>query len=246
MLRIYISYAPADKAYLDTLLKWVKPLQEKYFLQVWHNPAPVPGATVPYYWDAMLDNLEQAHIYLFLTSPHALGTAYIAREEVPRAKARHTEYGDHFVRIFQVPITLAQKQAPLTAFDPIGGPKPLADWKTDDIGYRLLTQQLEEVVRALRRNWQEEHYRLGLPLEAFARPDLPPLSDATLKPIPGWAGLVLLFMIFYMVTSWYLSGCAPRMYHHYVPESLPYQSLPEQYFRENPVVPPKEVPRRPE
>jgi len=246
MLRIYISYAPADKAYLDTLLKWIRPLQEKHLLWVWHNPPPLPGAAMPYHWDAMLDNLEQAHIYLFLTSPHALGTAYIAQEEVPRAKARHTEYGDHFVRIFQVPVATAKTPSPLTAFDPIGGSKTLSDWKTDDIGYRLLTQKLEEVVRELRRNWLEEHYRLGLPIEAFTRPELPPPGGPTLKPIPGWAGLVLLLMIFYMVTSWYLSGCAPRMYHHYVPESLPYQSLPEQYFRDNPVEAPKEVPERPE
>ncbi len=42
MLRLYISCAPADKPYLDTLLKWLGPLKEKYFLRIWHNPAPCP------------------------------------------------------------------------------------------------------------------------------------------------------------------------------------------------------------
>jgi hypothetical protein len=55
MLRVYISYAPADKPYLDTLLKWLKPLQEKYFLRIWHNPFPAPGALAPYQWDDMLE-----------------------------------------------------------------------------------------------------------------------------------------------------------------------------------------------
>lgn len=246
MLRLYLSCAPADRPYLDTLLRWVRPLQEKYFLRVWHPPVQISGTNMPYHWDSMLENLEQAHLYLFLTSPNALSAGHLERDELPRAMARQAAEGGRLVRIYQVPIAPLKAASPLTALTPVGGPRPLADWKTDDMGYRLLTRQLEQIILDLRRNWLEEHYRLGLPVEAFTRPELPPPAGPVLKPIPGWAGLVLLFIIFYMVTSWYLSGCAPRMYHHYVPESLPYQALPERYFRENPVEPPQEVPERPE
>ncbi len=248
MLRLYISYAPADKPYLDTLLKWLKPLQEKYFLHIWHNPMPLPGAKMLYQWDSMLDNLEQAHIYLFLTSPKSLSTGYIDQEELPRAVARQKEFGDKYVRIF--PILAApshwKKHPVLASFNPVGGLKTLSEWKPDDAGYRELVGQLESIVQELRRNWMEEHHRIGLPLDEFLRPERLAPGAPTLKPIPGWAGLVLLFSIFYMVTSWYLSGCAPRMYHMYAPESLPYQPLPERYPRENPVQPPEEVPPRTE
>ncbi len=243
MLRVYISCAPADKPYLDTLLKWLRPLQEKYFLRIWHNPAPRPGYKELYQWDAMLENLEQAHIYLFLASKNSLGTDYIEREEVSRAVARHTELGEKYVRI--LPVILApsnwNKSSGLSRFKPIGGVKTLLDWKSDPMGYQLVIAELQRTVEELRRNWMEEYHRTGLPMDEFFHPMRLAPAEPALKPIPGWAGVVFLFVIFYMVTSWYLSGCAPRMYHMYVPKSLPYQSLPEQYFRENPVAPPQEV-----
>ncbi len=196
----------------------------------------------------MLSNLEEAHIYLFLTSDQSLKAGYIQQEEVPRARAQYAEHGDRYVRIFPILVSPSkwEKHSGLAGFKPLGGSKTLAEWKTDESGYQLLVHRLEDVVQELRRNWMEEYHRIGLPIEAFSHPELPPPAAATLKPIPGWAGLVLLLVIFYMVTSWYLSGCAPRMYHLYAPESLPYQPLPERYFRENPVQPPEEVPPRPE
>jgi len=243
MLRVYISCAQADRPYLDNLLQWLKPLEEKYFLQIWHNPAPLPGARELYQWDDMLNNLEQAHIYLFLTSKNSLGTDFIEREEVSRALSRHAELGDKYVQI--LPILVApsnwEKTSGLARFKSIGGARTLAEWKQDPGGYQLVLRQIQRTVEELRRNWMEEHHRLGLPLDDFFHPGLLATAPPTLKPIPGWAGAVFLFVIFYMVTSWYLSGCAPRMYHMYVPESLPYQSLPEQYFRDNPVEPPKDV-----
>ncbi|MFN0013069.1 MAG: toll/interleukin-1 receptor domain-containing protein [Saprospiraceae bacterium] len=248
MLRIYISYAPADSPYLATLLQWLRPLQEKYFLEVWHHPKPLQGSPELYYREAMLNNLEQAHIYLFLTSNNSLKTAHIAQEELPRAIARHAAHGDKYVRLLPVVLSpTGGKNLPvLAAFKPIGGGKPLSDWKTDDAGYRLIASDLQHVIEELRRNWMEEYHRLDMPLDDFAQYRLPPPPPPTLQPIPGWAGALMLLIIFYMVTSWYLSGCAPRMYHMYVPKSMPYQSLPEQYFRENPVNPPEEVPKRPE
>jgi hypothetical protein len=243
MLRVYISCAQADRPYLDRLLQWLRPLEQKYFLQTWHHSAPLSGTQEVYQWDDMLDNLQQAHIYLFLTSKNSLGTDYIEREEVSRAVARHTELGEKYVRVLPIQVSPSNwsKASGLSRFKPVGGAKTLLDWKSDPMGFQLIIAELQRHVEELRRNWMEEYYRTGLPMDDFFHPMRLPTGPPVLKPIPGWAGAVFLFVIFYMVTSWYLSGCAPRMYHWYVPESLPYQSLPEQFFRDNPVEPPKDV-----
>lgn len=164
MLRIYISYAPADRAYLNTLLKWLQPLKEKYFLRIWHNPVPRPGALLPYQWDAMLDNLEESHVYLFLTSYHSLSAAYIEQEEIPRAVERHVKFGDDLIRVYPVLLSPSQwkKHSGLASYTPLGPPQTLAGLKPDENGYLALVEQLEEIVIALRRNWMEEHRRLGL------------------------------------------------------------------------------------
>ncbi len=248
MLRIYISYAPADKAYLNTLLKWLKPLSEKYNLRIWHNPLPRPGSKFPYQWDAMLDQLAEAHIYLFLISYHSLSMSYIQQEEVPRAVARHIDLGEKYVRIFPVLLSPShwKQHSGLAGFKPLGGPRTLAELKPEENGYLMLVTQLNLVVEDLRRNWMEEYRRIGLPVEEFTRPALPPPPPPGLKPIPGWVSVALLFALFYLVTSWYFSGCAPRMYYLYTPESLPYQPTPYQYIRENPVQAPVDVPLRPD
>lgn len=246
MLRIYISYAPADKPYLDKLLKWLKPLQEQYFLRIWYN-TPVPGSRLPYRWDDMLDHLEAAHIYLFLTSYHSLSTAYIDQEEIPRAVARYIELGDAFVRIFPVPVSPShwKKHSRLSGYKVLGGPKSLTEIKPEENGYLEVVEQLRQVVESLRRNWLEESYRTGQPIEDFSRPELPPPTAPAFKPLPGWTGVLLILVLLYLVTSWYLNGCAPRMYYMYAPKEMPYQPLPDQYLRNNPLQPPVDVPLRP-
>ena len=246
MLRIYISYAPADKPYLDKLLKWLKPLQERYFLRIWYN-TPAPGSGMPYRWDDMIDQLEQAHIYLFLTSYQSLSMAYIDQEEITRAIARYTELGPEFVRIY--PVVLApshwEKYSRLSGFPVLGGSKPLTEISPEESGYLIIVEKLRQEIEALRRNHLEESYRAGLPVDEFFRPELPPPRAPAFRPIPGWAGAVMLLAIFYVVTSWYLNGCAPRMYYLYSPKALPYQPLPDAYLRDNPVQLPQDVPLRP-
>ncbi len=244
MLRIYISYAPADRPYLDTLLKWLQPLKEKYFLRIWHNPIPLPGAVLPYQWDAMLDNLEASHLYLFLTSYHSLSTAHIEQEEIPRAVERHVKFGDELIRVYPVLLSPSQwkKHSGLASYTPLEPQQTLAGLKPDENGYLALVEQLEEIVITLRRNWMEEHRRLGLPLDEFSKPATPSAEAQGLKPIPGWVSVALLFVILYLVTGWYFEGCAPRMYFMYTPESMPYQPPPERYLRENPVREPVDVP----
>lgn len=247
MLRIYLSHALADRPVLEKLLRWLQPLGDQYALDIFYN-TPAYAVQLPYHWDEMLDQLETAHIYLFLVSPHALKTSYIEQEEVPRALERFAAQGKAYVRILPVLLSPSawDKQSKLAAFEPLGGKKQiLSQSDPEEQGYQVLIGALRQVITELQRNWLEEQHRQG-PLEPDTyRPGLPEPQAPEFTPIPGWASVVLMLAIFYMVTSWYFKGCAPRMYHHYVPKEMPYQPDPERYLRDYPLHPPQDVPLRP-
>lgn len=262
MLRLYISYAPADQPYLDELLKWLKPLEEKYFLRIYypdlknatrfqyykfHIRGPV--MVYPHHWEDTLDQLSKAHVYLFLMSYHTLSTPYIEQEEIPRAVERYGQLGDKFVRVYPVLVSpsLWETQSRISGFKALGDPqKTLEDIKPPEEGYRQIMEQLDKVFEELRRNWVEEQHRLGLPIDDFLTPELPKPPEPAYQPIPGWAGALMVLIILYLVTSWYFTACAPRMYYLYTPKDLPYQPMPERFWRPNPLRAPVDVPLRPE
>ncbi len=246
MLRVYLSYSPADKAYLETLRRWLRPLEQKYHLRVWHIPLPERGEESPYYWDDMLDELEQAHLYLFLTSPNSQKAVHIQTEELPRAHKRQMALGKELVQLYQIVLPGASDREGLRHLPSLGMAKQIDDWKSDLIGYAFLTKEIEAVICELERNWIEEQHRTGI------APVLSPLgkakaAPATLKPIPGWLGASFLLAIFYMISSLYFKECAPRRYHGIPPNvNLP-SNLPERpYMRETPPMLPQCVPPRPE
>ncbi len=246
MLRVYLSYAPADKDYLQTLLRWLRPLEQKYQLHVWHLPLAQPAEGKPYFWDAMLNELERAHLFLFLTSKNSLEATHIQKEEIPRAFKRQAALGSHLVQLYRIPLPGANGNTALDQIPTLGKVKQIDDWKNDLVGYEFLIKDLEASISELKRSWIEEQHRTGIALTLPAdRPAPPP--KARLKPIPGWLSLSFLFAIFYMITSLYFRECAPRRYHGLSPETtVPYLPSPEHYTRENPVTPPQAVPPRPE
>ncbi|MCC6460495.1 MAG: toll/interleukin-1 receptor domain-containing protein [Saprospiraceae bacterium] len=247
MLRIYISHALADRPVLEKLLRWLKPLEEQYGLDVFYN-TPAYAVRLPYHWDDMLDHLETAHIYLFLISYQSLSSSYIEQEEVPRAVERFIAQGDAYVRILPVLVTPSHwdKQSRLAGFKPLGDKKlALSEVDPEEQGYLSLIEQLRQVIIELQRNWLEEQHRQGQLEANNSRQDLYEAEAPEFTPIPGWASVVLVLVIFYMVTSWYFKGCAPRMYHNYVPKEMPYQPEPDRYLRDHPLRSPEDVPLRP-
>ncbi|MCS7035892.1 MAG: TIR domain-containing protein [Saprospiraceae bacterium] len=246
MLRVYISYDPADKDYLQTLLRWLRPLEQKYQLHVWHIPPALPTGEQPYYWDDMLNELEQAHLYLFLTSPNSQKSQHVQKEEIPRALKRQAKLGEHLVQLYRIPLPGANGGATLMRMRALGMAKQIDDWKSDLVGYEFLTKDLEKTICELERTWLEEKHRTGLvPASHFEA--AAPTARGKLKPIPGWLSLSFALAIFYMVTSLYFRECAPRRYQG-LPEdaTVPYVPPPRPYSRENPITPPQPEPPRPE
>ncbi len=234
MLRAYLSYTPADKEYLKALVRWLRPLEQKYALHVWHAPLPPPGTTAVYPWEEATFQLEQAHLYLFLTSTKSIRVEHIQKEEIPRALKRQTELGKALVRLYRIPLYGSESTKALDRIPILGAAYRIDDWKNDRLGYEFLTKAIEEEVRQLLREWQEEAFRTQKSLMASSDVSGPAVPQR-LRPIPGWLSAAFLFAILYIVTSIYFEQCAPRRYDGLPPNvSVPFSPSPEEYRRENP------------
>lgn len=266
MLNIYISHAPGDAKYLATLLEWLKPLEERYFLRIWYNQGQRRGADLPLPWNLLLfwytppgssapfrpdppPELEQGHIYLFLTSHHALATPHIDQVEIPAAAARYHEYGPEYVRIFPILVSPShwKTYSRLAHFTSLGPKRTLEEMTPKEEGYREIVQQLQPIIETLRRNWMEKYQRDGLALQEFSQPApaLPP--GQAVAPLPGWMGWALLALLLYSVMNWYASSCSPRMYHgDYKPLLPPEERPPQEFPRDQRVRPPAPVQLPPE
>lgn len=263
LLNIYISHAPADRRYVLQLVEWLKPMQEKYFFRIWYDH-PEPPPVVPFPWNVLffwysphrhrlpyhrdlLQEAEQAHIYLFFVSQKSIHTHWIEQEEVPRAVERYQQHGRNYVRIFPVLLSASQwkQESRLAAFPTLGPPgRTINQVQPSEDAWLSLIEQLRPVIVELRQNLMEEHKRLGLPLASFNSPP-PPWSDTPKQviPLPNWIGWVIMAVIFWSLFNWFSNQCTPQ-YKPYWPKRNPPQ---EEFRRENPVLPTprEELPLRP-
>ncbi|MCS6928252.1 MAG: toll/interleukin-1 receptor domain-containing protein [Saprospiraceae bacterium] len=247
MLRVYLSYDQADKEYLQSLLRWLRPLEQKYGLHIWHPPLEKTKESQLPVSSEMLNALEMAHLYLFLASPNSAKSERVQKEEIPRALKRRAEVGAELIRLFRIPLPGSSTgSAAFNLIPALENANRIEDWKNDALAYEFLTKDLERNIAELKRLWMEEEHRTNLLLGSLH--ELKPLAqETTLKPIPGWLSLSFLLAILYMVTSVYFSECAPRRYHGYpTKEFVPYVPAQQPYQRENPIRPPQPVPLRPE
>jgi hypothetical protein len=254
LINFYISYAPQDKAYLDAFLAKIRPMQEKYALRIWYNhPEPVPEipfpwkilffwykpnpSNLPYHRDLHLE-AEQAHIYLFFTSQHTLSIPWIEAEELRRATARYQDLGNRYIRIFPVLLSSSQWNvfSGLTShptLGPVG--RTLNQLPNQEDGWDTMLEQLEPVIKELRRNHMEENKRLGLPVEPPPAPWNDTLQE--LVPFPKWIGWAMIVAILFSLTRFADKQCTRKL-----PPGRPHRDpSPEEYRRENPYQKPDEI-----
>ena len=253
LLNIYISHAAADRSYVVQLVEWLKPLQEKYHFRIWYDH-PEPPPVIPFPWNVLffwynpakqrlpyhrdlVVELEQAHIYLFLTSQKSINTPWIEQEEIPRAVDRLQRYGNSFIRIIPVPITASQwkNTSRLATFPSMGPPgRSINQIQPREEAWLQLIEQLRPVILEIRQNLMEEHKRLGLPLQSFHQAP-PPWADTprNVVPLPNWIGWTIAALLFWSLFNWFSDQCTPK-YKPYWPKKNTPQ---EEYQREFPVTP---------
>ncbi len=137
MFRVYISCVPrganvADGRYLEAFKKVIRPLQLKYCLHLWHDHAPLKPLPLPFpfslffrkkplpFHPELPARVQEANLYLFLTSSRSLAETHINWLETDTALARRHEFSEKFVRLFQIPIVPCEwKHSRLGAFPPM-------------------------------------------------------------------------------------------------------------------------------
>jgi hypothetical protein len=262
MINVYISYAPADAPYVRELLRWLKPLEEQYFLRIWYNrpppsppqlPAPwqllffwytPPGPRWPYHPD-LPGKLEDGHIYLFVISHHTYQVHHIEHLEVPKAVERQQRFGEGYIRLYPVLASpsMWKQHSRLGGFAPLNPGRTIQESPHRERTYLEMMQRLRQDIEALRRNWMEEYKRLDMPLDDFHRPAPPePPPPEEFVPLPGWAGWLILFFIFFSVGNWFVNTCASRTYRRWKLDPPALEKQPVEYPREIPYTLPEPVP----
>ncbi len=237
MLKIYISYAPEDTAVVAQCLQWLKPLEEKYFLEIWYNKPIPPEPPFPPPWNILLfwyfpplppltphhpalpEKSADSHIYLFLTSPKWQATAWVKNFDLPNAAAQCNRLGPDFSRLCILPLVPCawQQEPALKDCTPLGLGLPLADPKTGDDAWKAAARDLTKIIETLRRNWLEEKHRLGESTVALFRP--PPKNAPPPRPVPlpPWLGWLVVGWLLYSMLNWYGSCTAEPAVQPYFP-----------------------------
>jgi hypothetical protein len=198
-INIYISHAPEDRDVLQKLLRWLRPLEQQYFLRIWYNVPVPPPDPIPLSWRILLfwytpppryafpwhpqitERVAQAHIFLFLTSYKSISTPWIEQREIVPAVQRFSRLGPGRVRIFPVIVSPSrwEESSRLGAFRPLGPPRPLSTYDPDDEAFLVLVRQLEKVIQDIQRNQTERQHLLARP----AQPEAPhAVPDDTFLP----------------------------------------------------------------
>ncbi len=267
-INLYISYAIQDQPQLNKLLRWLYPMRDE--INIWYNDPPPGPEPLPLPWRLLLfwyrqpdprryylRNLqrqcERAHIYLFLTSYHAIQNSWID-DEITTAVQRYTEFGERYIRVYPVLVSPShwQTHSRLAHFKVLGPRRSLAAAVPEEEGYLEITEQLTRVVKELQRNLEEEKFAQGRSMQAS---DIAPIRTGSVRPnveedpalfyelppaftAPEWLGWSVLFLLF-LVTLYGLQperilGTPSRRYLNVEPADR----KPIEYLRNYPPMPP--------
>lgn len=229
-VNLYISHAPENKSQLNTLLKWLYPMRDE--VNLWYSQPPKAPEDLPLPWQILLfwysppdqrgayakvlqAQRQRAHIYLFLTSYHALVNKEVATDIDVAAHRRIS--GDDFTGPFIYPIILSpcrwKETSRLAGFPAMLKGAPLTAFKVGDEAYLMITEQLAALIKVLQARLNEEqHYQQQStqPIHA-GRKSLPHLGEdpellsfheiQSFQP-PEWLGwTILLFLFISLINS---------------------------------------------
>jgi hypothetical protein len=92
-MRAFISYAHADEAAKDRLMKHLSVLRDEGAIDDWHDREILPGEVID---DAISEQLESRDLFIAMVSPDFLASDYIKHKEMGRAFERY-ESGEMLV-----------------------------------------------------------------------------------------------------------------------------------------------------
>src|SRR5689334_366938 len=128
-IRIFISYAHEDEAYLKGICTILKPLELNQRISVWTDKHILASRD----WNReIVKNLSDAHIVLMLISQDFLASEYITHTEIKNVLDRHIDNEHiHVVQVLVRPVLL--NLLPFGNLQSIPtGTKPVSQWPTSD------------------------------------------------------------------------------------------------------------------
>ncbi len=138
----FVSYSHKDEALFHELMNHLTTLEE---LTTWNDQMIIPGTV----WnEAIVKNLQTAHVILLLISSDFIASNYIKTVEVREAMERHAR-GEACV----IPIILRSVNWEDMAYHelqalPRGG-RPVAEWSHRDAAFKEITLGIKEAIQKL-------------------------------------------------------------------------------------------------
>lgn len=264
-INIYVSYTKQDEEVLRQLQHWLHPMRDEVNIWYVNPPAPVPSMPAPwnllFFWydppDSMdlyrkvlIAQLQRAHIYIFLTNHRSIIDERIGQEIDFAVKRRIA--GEHELNPLIFPLITSpcqwKRDSRLSGYKPLGSFKSLAEAKIKEEAYLEVTEQLTQAVRSLQIPLNEARYAL-LKMTPEARKALKPnpyIDDdpgavtykaPTVSYPPVWLGWALILLMFISVAG-AIYRANPRIIRKRGDNAEHMEVRPEEYRRENPIMPP--------
>jgi internalin A len=146
-MRVFLSYAHKDETFKDQLETHLKLMERQGTISSWNDRKLIPGTE----WrPGILDELERAHIILFLVSADFLASDFCYDIELTRAIERHNS---GVARV--IPIKIRQCDLDGSPLAPLQGLpkdfKPVANWDDRDEAWTNVVQGIKQAIKDLRR-----------------------------------------------------------------------------------------------
>lgn len=140
-IKVFLSFAHADKAYKDTLLKHLVLLVRRKNIQIWSDDNITAGED----WESeILKNLHSADIAILLISPDFLASDFINDFEIPRMLERHERNEIALVPIIVRPVLFSATEISKLQGLPRDG-KPISMWSNKDEAWISVVQELSKI-----------------------------------------------------------------------------------------------------
>ena len=141
---VFISYARADKAFLEELKKHFKPIKDK--ISFWDDSKIKPGQK----WKEQIQNaMHEAKVALLLLSPDFFNSEFISNEEMPKLLSKASSDGTKILTVI-VRHCLYDEYPEIMEYQAINDPKiPIASLDANG-----KDEAWVNVVKAIRENLQ--------------------------------------------------------------------------------------------
>jgi hypothetical protein len=176
-LEVFVSYAHADQALKDELLKHLSPLKRRGLIKHWHDREIDAGSE----WAAEIEtNLGKADIILLLISPDFLHSEFCYEKELAQALERHRSGTCRVIPVFLR--ACDWKGLPFGRLQGVPDdaiPVVSSQWPSQDDAFMRVAQGIRRVAE----NWQQGS--AATPLQAPSEPTTSiPLKERKIEALP--------------------------------------------------------------